>query len=234
MHPFIIINTQAATYLLGFMLGTERLTWRLHCWLQLLGVLLAVGGAVVVTVKPEAGGAAAAKGDLAKASVFLGLQVMLGGAGFWHLQKKLLDKGYSNIQVVAWYYSYGVVLLALVVLPNAMDASMWHFHAADWKAMGFGLALWSVYIPLSLSLPPSLRYWLHSSIYRASRVLAHTSRWVCVHRHSVTPPPPSSSLTYYRPALATVTTGRWVHSCWHMPTTTPVLLQSWPSHHCRS
>ena len=40
------------------------------------------------------------------------------------------------------YYSYGVVMLALVVLPNAFDAAMWHFEKADFEALGFGLALW--------------------------------------------------------------------------------------------
>ena len=61
-----------------------------------------------------------------------------------HLQKNLLNRGYSNIQVVAWYYSYGVAMLALMVLPNALDAAMWHFQTADFEAMGYGLALWYV------------------------------------------------------------------------------------------
>ena len=39
-------------------------------------------------------------------------------------------------QVVSWYYLYGVALLALLVLPNAMDKSAWHFTRADWTGMG--------------------------------------------------------------------------------------------------
>ena len=67
------------------------------------------------------------------------LQVLLGGAVFWHLQKSLLRKGYPPIQLVAWYYSSGVAFLALVVLPNTTKA-MWTLSQTDLVALGYGSA----------------------------------------------------------------------------------------------
>ena len=44
--------------------------------------------------------------------------------------------------MVAWYYFYGVVLMGLVVLPNALESSLWRFSEADWIALAYGLAVW--------------------------------------------------------------------------------------------
>ena len=57
-----------ATYILGFILGTEKLKCEISSGLQLAGVVLAVGGAVLATLKPDKSGGAA-KGDLTKVRI---------------------------------------------------------------------------------------------------------------------------------------------------------------------
>ena len=103
------------------------------------GVALGVSGAVATSYAPEV---SASGGNTVKACVFYALQVLFGGAGFWHPQKRLLTAGYRSIEVVAWYYFYGVVLMGLVVLPNALESSLWRFSEADWIALAYGLAVW--------------------------------------------------------------------------------------------
>ena len=76
---------QAATYALGFALGRERLAPSCACALQLLGVALGVGGAVLATLSVPAAAHPGAMqnsstdrtssdSSAAKASVFFGLQ----------------------------------------------------------------------------------------------------------------------------------------------------------------
>jgi drug/metabolite transporter (DMT)-like permease len=127
------------TYLFGVVLGTERLNCEPATVLRLGGVVAAVGGAVAATRGQGDDGDAT---DAALASVFFALQVAVGGAGFWHLQKSLLLKGYAPIQVVAWYYTTGVTTVALAALPHATDPELWRFSRADRAALGGGLLLW--------------------------------------------------------------------------------------------
>ena len=130
-----------ATYLLGLVLGSERLGYELWVWMKMLGVMLGVSGAVLATLgRPAAD--VNAESSVALASSFFCLQVLFGGAAFWHLQKTLLNKGYSSIEVVAWYYSYGVLLMLLVVLPTATHTRMWALDKSDLIALGYGLLLW--------------------------------------------------------------------------------------------
>ena len=71
----------AATYLLGFALGTERLDREPATLLRLGGIVAAVAGAVAATLGQ---GSAVGSGatNPALASAFFALQVALGGAGF--------------------------------------------------------------------------------------------------------------------------------------------------------
>jgi len=136
----------AATYLLGLRLGTESLDARDRpALLKLLGVVLAVGGALGTTVGAggggSGGGSTTTAGDTALACAYFGLQVLLGGAGFWHLQKRLLAR-YASLQVVAWYYQYGAAALALVILPTATHSAQWSLNRDDLLALGVGTALW--------------------------------------------------------------------------------------------
>lgn len=131
-----------ATYLLGLLLGTEKIKIEYPYFFRLVGVILAIVGPILVTLASEQQNSKLDEKNMIKASLFFCLQVLLGGAGFWHLQKSLLNKGYQSTQVVAWYYCFGVILLALVVLPTSMNESMWHFSTADLEALGFGLLVW--------------------------------------------------------------------------------------------
>ena len=138
----------AATYLMGLQLGTERFDARERSApLKLLGVALAVGGALGATVGGGSGGGSSAgpvpTGDTVLACAYFGLQVLLGGAGFWHLQKMLLAQ-YASLQVVAWYYQYGCAVLGLVILPTATHSAQWAFNGDDALALGVGVLLWPV------------------------------------------------------------------------------------------
>ena len=44
--------------------------------------------------------------------------------------------------MVAWYYFYGVVLMGMVVLPSALEPSLWRFTEADWIALAYGVVAW--------------------------------------------------------------------------------------------
>ena len=129
----------ATTFLVGLALGTEKVQCNTSSILQVAGVALGVGGAVATSYAPEV---SASGGSAAKACAFYALQVLFGGAGFWHLQKRLLTTGYRSIEVVAWYYFYGIVLMGMVVLPSALEPSLWRFTEADWIALAYGLAVW--------------------------------------------------------------------------------------------
>ena len=140
----------ATTYAMGLQLGTERVGMRDRpSLLKLLGVSLAVGGALGATVGGSSGGGGkgarepTTTSDTALACTYFGLQVLLGGAGFWHLQKRLLSR-YASLQVVAWYYSYGWLVLLLVILPTATRRSQWAFNQDDAVALGVGTLLWPV------------------------------------------------------------------------------------------
>ena len=108
---------------------------------------LAVGGALGATVGGGSGGGSSAgpvpTGDTVLACAYFGLQVLLGGAGFWHLQKLLLAQ-YASLQVVAWYYQYGSAVLVLVILPTATHSAQWAFNGDDALALGVGVLLWPV------------------------------------------------------------------------------------------
>ena len=77
----------ATTFLVGLALGTEKVQCNTSSILQVVGVALGVGGAVASSYAPEV---SASGGSAAKACAFYALQVLFGGAGFWHLQKRLL------------------------------------------------------------------------------------------------------------------------------------------------
>jgi len=163
-------TSPAATYVLGVALGTERLGANGVTALKVVGVTAAVAGTVVSSLGAAQRsdsermtglfGASGVAHNAAFASVFFALAVLFGGAGFYHLQKRLLREGYAPIQVVAWFYATGVFELALVLLPHALDAAMWRLNQADAVAIGLGMCLW-----------PLLAYLLAYANDRASPVI---------------------------------------------------------------
>lgn len=137
------------TYLLGLLLRVEELNCRMPSVFRLAGLLLAVAGAIVTTIATahakeatSSDSKSQAAENLLLASVFSALQVLFGGAGFWHLQKVALEQNIKPILVAAWYYTYGVLSMTLVILPNSLDARQWTFEGADLTALCYAVAVW--------------------------------------------------------------------------------------------
>jgi drug/metabolite transporter (DMT)-like permease len=188
-------STPVAVYMLGLLLGVERLDRSMPKCLKVAGLFLAVGGAISATVvaadsKGKDGHHQESAGDLALASAFFSLQVLFGGAGFWHLQKHLLAR-YTAAQVAAWYYLYGVAILALTILPNATTASQWTFKGADLVALLYAVILWPVaaflltyansrgtpvlvmaFAPLQIVAATTLDYMLESVVPTRAQIIA--------------------------------------------------------------
>lgn len=137
------------TYVYGLAIGAEIFRCRKSEFLKIIGLVLAVGGAIGVAI---ATGNSSKQSEienentqnstnLVLSSIFFFLQVFFGYAVFWHLQKKMLNK-YSPIQVTAWFYSYGVVVLALTIFPHVLYVSLWTFTREDVIALLFSIAVW--------------------------------------------------------------------------------------------
>jgi drug/metabolite transporter (DMT)-like permease len=143
------------TYVYGLILGVERFDMQRPALMKVTGLCIAVGGAVATTVATEqapgntsglnhtgtSGAGSDPETNLPLASCFFLLQVLFGGAGFWHLQKRLLSK-YPTIKVAAWYYGYGVVVLMMTILPHSTASSQWTFQHADGVALVYAVTLW--------------------------------------------------------------------------------------------
>ena len=97
-------------------------------WLKLLGMLVAVGGAVFVGYGAGAGSAAAG-GSLLLGLLFVGLQIVGGGA-YPVAQKPLMGR-YPSLVVCAWGYTYGWALLLMCTLTTATGAADWAFTPAS-------------------------------------------------------------------------------------------------------
>ena len=155
--------TPLATFLLGLIMRTEPCACTWAQALKVCGVLLAVAGAVVAIVPglfSDDGGnssnphnlttaqsshldSAETINDPVRAGIFFTLQVILGGACFWHLQKSLLSHGYSSLQTASWYYGFGALALCLAVAPTASQPSTWqHLHLIDAATLGFCVVLY--------------------------------------------------------------------------------------------
>ena len=158
--------TPFATFLLGLFMRTEPNACQRAQVLKVCGVLLAVAGAVVAIVPgifadggDEGGnssnshnlttapnvefGSAEHTANPIRAGIFFTLQMILGGACFWHLQKHLLGHGYSSIQTASWYYSFGALALCLAVAPSVSQASTWqHLQPIDAAVLGLCVVLY--------------------------------------------------------------------------------------------
>ena len=54
----------------------------------------------------------------------------------------LQEGNYSTHQAAAWYYSCGLALLLMVVVPNSMDAASWEFNKSDALAVAVAVPVW--------------------------------------------------------------------------------------------
>jgi drug/metabolite transporter (DMT)-like permease len=175
------------TYLLGLILKTEQLSFDTSTCLKLTGLGLAVGGSIDATVHHSGGDTHAGNSLIASLCFFL--QVTFGGAVFWHLQKKLLNR-YPAMQVASWYYSYGTAILVLVVLPSATSAQQWSLGRQDLVALGYAVLLWPsaafaltyanesatpvtvmIFAPVQIVAATVLEYFFHGVVPTASRVV---------------------------------------------------------------
>ena len=68
-------------------------------------------------------------------NVFFGLQCFFGSM-FFLLQKTVLGR-YPSLQVTAWGYCMGGVLMVLVVLPQATSASDWAIDSNEALAIAY-------------------------------------------------------------------------------------------------
>ena len=158
--------TPFATFLLGLFLGTEPNACQKAQVLKVCGVILAVAGAVLAIVPgifPDGNngggnssnsfipttapnvdfGAQEQTNNPVRAGVFFTLQMILGGACFWHLQKHMLGHGYSSIQTASWYYGFGAVSLCLAVAPSVSQSSTWqHLEPIDAAVLGLCVVLY--------------------------------------------------------------------------------------------
>jgi drug/metabolite transporter (DMT)-like permease len=174
------------TYLLGLILKTERCSFDAATGLKLAGLMLAVGGSVDASVGSNGG---SHKASSLIATVCFLLQVCFGGAIFWHLQKKMLSS-YPAMQVASWYYSYGTVILVLVVLPSATTADKWALGSQDLIALLYAILLWPsaafaltyanenaspvtvmIFAPVQIVAATILEYALHGIVPTISRVV---------------------------------------------------------------
>lgn len=130
-----------ATYLLGLILRTEQCALDWVSALKLSGLVVTVTGAVMATLGDSKAGTGSGITSLAVATVCFLLQVLFGSAVFWHLQKLLLGKGYSVHQMAAWYYTSGMAVLLLVVVPHT-SSSDWTFNKDDLTALGVAIPVW--------------------------------------------------------------------------------------------
>lgn len=131
-----------ATFLLGLALGAEVCTCKHLFVMKMLGLLLAVSGAMIAT---SGTGMDHGSSNVPLATVCFALQVFLGGAAFWHLQKRILQRGHEPLHVAVWYYGSGVVVLLLAIVPTELlsaDGTRSRLKAADWLALAFGWALY--------------------------------------------------------------------------------------------
>merc|ERR1712039_298370 len=60
------------------------------------------------------------------------------------MNKGMLNKGYLPIQICAWYYSFGIAALALVVLPGATEPSMWTLKTSALIGLAYGVVMWPI------------------------------------------------------------------------------------------
>ena len=132
--------TPVITFLLGLLLQTERLAADATTALKLSGLAVTVLGAVLATVCDSN---SKGEGSAYLATICFSLQIVVGGGCFWHLQKHLLEQQrYSTQQVAAWYYSYGLVLLLMVVMPSSMRSEAWALNSADALALAVAVPIW--------------------------------------------------------------------------------------------
>jgi drug/metabolite transporter (DMT)-like permease len=95
-------------------------------------VAFTVGGAAVASVLNSSSGT---QEDPVLGNIFFFLQCFFGSM-FFLLQKSVLDR-YPPLQVTAWGYCMGGILMVLVVTPQATDASDWNIHGAQWLAIAY-------------------------------------------------------------------------------------------------
>lgn len=131
-----------ATYVLGLLLHTEQCEANIETVLKLSGLFVTVGGAIAASIG-DSRSTTNPHRSIIVATVCFGLMVVLGSASFWHLQKSLLQK-YSAHQTAAWYYTTGLAVLLLVVVPGATTGSSWTFNQADLLALGVAIPIWPV------------------------------------------------------------------------------------------
>ena len=107
-------------------------------YLKLLGMLVAVGGAVFVGYgggSSNGGGGGGGGGGLFLGLLFVGLQILGGGA--YPIAQKPLMARYPPLVVCAWGYTYGWAVLLMCTATSATDVADWAFTPASAGAVVF-------------------------------------------------------------------------------------------------
>ncbi len=132
-----------ATAMWATLVGQEA--WALRSsasWLKVLGMLVAVGGAVFVGYGGGGGGAAPG-GNLFLGLLFVSLQI-LGGGAYPVAQRPLIGK-YPSLVVCAWGYTYGWAILLMCTATSATKAADWAFTPSSAGGVAFAGLLASAF-----------------------------------------------------------------------------------------